>query len=57
MSEKTKVGLVQMSCSPKPDENLAKAVSRVEEAAAKGALEAGAKEAALRPLLARSYAM
>jgi len=37
MSAKTKVGLVQMSCSPNVDDNLAKAASRVEEAASKGA--------------------
>jgi N-carbamoylputrescine amidase len=34
---KTKVALVQMSCSVSPEENLAKAVARVGEAAAKGA--------------------
>ncbi|MFH0909805.1 MAG: carbon-nitrogen hydrolase [bacterium] len=37
MSAKTKIGLVQMSCSPNVDDNLAKAVTRVEEAAANGA--------------------
>jgi N-carbamoylputrescine amidase len=32
-----KVGLVQMSCSTEPSENLAKAVGRIEEAAGRGA--------------------
>src|SRR4029079_9948094 len=32
-----KVGLVQMSCSASKEENLAKAVSKIREAAAKGA--------------------
>jgi N-carbamoylputrescine amidase len=32
-----RVGLIQMSCSPDPDENLAKAQDRVREAAARGA--------------------
>src|SRR5271168_3344796 len=31
------IGLVQMSCTPDPQQNLAKAVARVEEAAARGA--------------------
>ena len=35
--QKFRVGLVQMSCSPGPEENLTKAVRRVEEAAAQGA--------------------
>ena len=34
---KVKLGLVQMSCIPEKDENLQKAISRVKEAAAKGA--------------------
>jgi N-carbamoylputrescine amidase len=34
---KFRIGLVQMSCSPDPDENLAKAEQRVREAAARGA--------------------
>ena len=37
MSAKTKIGLVQMSCSANVDDNLAKAAGRVEEAASKGA--------------------
>lgn len=37
MSKKVKIGTVQMSCSGNPDENIAKAVQRVKEAAAKGA--------------------
>ena len=32
-----KVGLVQMACTPEPEENLRRAISRVEEAAAAGA--------------------
>lgn len=32
-----KVGLVQMSCGPKPEDNLKKAISRITEAAKKGA--------------------
>jgi N-carbamoylputrescine amidase len=35
--EKFKVGLVQMSCTPDPDENLNGAVERIREAAGKGA--------------------
>lgn len=31
------IGLVQMSCAPEPQQNLAKAVARVEEAAGRGA--------------------
>ncbi|HEY8240393.1 MAG TPA: nitrilase-related carbon-nitrogen hydrolase, partial [Kiritimatiellia bacterium] len=34
---KTKIALVQMSCSDSTDENLNKAVARVEEAASRGA--------------------
>jgi N-carbamoylputrescine amidase len=34
---KVKVGLVQMSCSADKDANLAKAIGKVREAAAKGA--------------------
>src|SRR3954447_11684392 len=34
---KFRIGLVQMSCSPEPDENLAKAEERVREAAGRGA--------------------
>lgn len=37
MSERFKVGLVQMSMSPDPQENVEKAARRVEEAAARGA--------------------
>src|SRR3954464_8120373 len=37
MPEKFNVGLVQMSCGPDPDENVAKAVARVNDAARKGA--------------------
>ena len=33
----TKVGLVQMKCTPNPDENLAAAVKHVQEAARRGA--------------------
>jgi N-carbamoylputrescine amidase len=32
-----KIGLIQMSCSPEPAANLAKAIARIEEAAARGA--------------------
>jgi N-carbamoylputrescine amidase len=35
--EKFRIGLVQMSCSPEPDENLAKAEERIREAAGRGA--------------------
>ena len=35
--EKFKVGLVQMSCTPDPEENLNRAVERIREAAGKGA--------------------
>jgi N-carbamoylputrescine amidase len=37
MSEKFRVGLVQMTCSPDPAENLGKAQSKIREAAARGA--------------------
>jgi N-carbamoylputrescine amidase len=37
MPEKFNVGLVQMSCGPDPDANVAKAVARVKEAARQGA--------------------
>src|SRR5437763_884473 len=37
MPQKFKIGLVQMSCGPDPDQNLAKAAERVREAAAQGA--------------------
>lgn len=37
MSKLVKVGLVQMSCTKEPKENLAKAIQKVREAAAKGA--------------------
>lgn len=37
MKEKFKVGLIQMSCSASPGENLAKAETRTREAAARGA--------------------
>jgi N-carbamoylputrescine amidase len=37
MSPKTNVGLVQMRCSERPDENLARAAARIEEAAGRGA--------------------
>ena len=37
MPEKFTVGLVQMSCSPEPDSNLAKATARIRDAAARGA--------------------
>jgi N-carbamoylputrescine amidase len=37
MAQKFTVGLIQMSCSPDPRENLAKAEARVREAAARGA--------------------
>jgi N-carbamoylputrescine amidase len=37
MPEKFRVGLAQMSCSPNPGENLAKAESQIREAAARGA--------------------
>lgn len=37
MSKKVKIGTVQMSCTQSPKENLAKAIERVREAAAKGA--------------------
>ena len=34
---KVKIGLVQMSCTGNKDENLQKAINRIEEAAANGA--------------------
>ncbi len=37
MAEKFGVALVQMSCSPDPDQNLAKAVERIDDAARQGA--------------------
>src|SRR5437764_12349669 len=37
MPEKFNVGLVQMSCGPDPDANVAKAVARVRDAARQGA--------------------
>ncbi|MBI2677641.1 MAG: carbon-nitrogen hydrolase [Candidatus Koribacter versatilis] len=37
MAEKFNVGLVQMSCGPDPDANVAKAVARVKDAARQGA--------------------
>jgi N-carbamoylputrescine amidase len=37
MSETFRVGLIQMSCSPAPGENLAKAQQRIREAASRGA--------------------
>ncbi len=37
MAEKFTIGLIQMSCSPDPRENFAKAESRIREAAARGA--------------------
>src|SRR5215469_8597099 len=37
MSEPFRVGLVQMSCSPDPSENLAKAQLKIREAAERGA--------------------
>jgi N-carbamoylputrescine amidase len=37
MAEKFTVGLIQMSCSPEPRENLAKAEARIREAAGQGA--------------------
>jgi len=37
VQKKAKVGLVQMSCTPNPQENLAKAQGKIREAAAKGA--------------------
>lgn len=36
-SMRFKVGLVQMACTPEPEENLARAVARIKEAAEKGA--------------------
>ena len=36
-SAKTTLGVIQMRCSPSPDENLARAVERVRDAAAQGA--------------------
>jgi len=36
-SSKFKVGLIQMSCGPEPEDNLKKAIARVREAAQKGA--------------------
>jgi len=38
MPDKFRVGLVQMSCSPEPDDNLSRAVDAVRNAAARGAL-------------------
>src|SRR5688572_18420335 len=37
MSKIVKVGMVQMSCTKNPDENLSKAIQKIREAAAKGA--------------------
>lgn len=37
MNKKVKIGTVQMSCTQSPQENMAKAVARIREAAAKGA--------------------
>src|SRR4051794_34411296 len=37
LEQKFRIGLVQMSCSTKPEENLAKALDRIREAAAMGA--------------------
>ena len=37
MAEKFTVGLIQMSCSPDPQENFAKAEARIREAAKRGA--------------------
>ncbi|HEX8529063.1 MAG TPA: nitrilase-related carbon-nitrogen hydrolase, partial [Cytophagales bacterium] len=37
MQKKVKVGLVQMSCSPNPQENLTKAQEKIREVAAQGA--------------------
>ncbi|MFN8689092.1 MAG: nitrilase-related carbon-nitrogen hydrolase, partial [Cyclobacteriaceae bacterium] len=37
MAKSVRVGLVQMSCSADPEQNLQKAVTKVREAAAKGA--------------------
>lgn len=37
MTKTVKVGLVQMSCTREPEKNLAKAISRIREAAAQGA--------------------
>lgn len=37
LSKKVKIGTVQMSCTKEPKENLAKAIEKVREAAAKGA--------------------
>ena len=35
--QKFRVGLVQMSCTPDPDENLERAIERIRGAAGKGA--------------------
>ncbi len=37
MAEKFRIGLIQMRCSPHPDENLAKALGNIREAAQRGA--------------------
>ncbi|MBI3670958.1 MAG: carbon-nitrogen hydrolase [Acidobacteria bacterium] len=37
MNEKFSIGLVQMKCSTRPDENLSKAMARIREAASRGA--------------------
>ncbi|MGH9593906.1 MAG: nitrilase-related carbon-nitrogen hydrolase, partial [Bryobacteraceae bacterium] len=37
MQQTFRIGLVQMSCSADPDENLAKAESKIREASARGA--------------------
>ena len=37
MAGKFTIGLIQMSCSPDPRENFAKAETRIREAAARGA--------------------
>ena len=36
-SQTVRLGLIQTSCSPKPEENLKKTLARIEEAAKKGA--------------------
>src|SRR5215475_12492847 len=36
-SDSVSVGLIQMSCEPKPEPNLKKAIARIEEAAKRGA--------------------
>jgi N-carbamoylputrescine amidase len=48
LSKKVKIGTVQMSCTKEPKENLAKAIEKLREAAAKGAQVVCLQEFSLR---------